>query len=243
MGDLEDTMRPCRKRCLHSAPASRHQPCAHPHCGHLWPLCPRSGPRVNLSWGWPGGQGRGPNCPERAVSLGIPAEIWERCRLPLSGLPVPPPTQCWAPGPSDGMPPCSSPSPPRLQGKPEPPSNETQAGLAERLGFLLTPSSHRQPHIHQGHLGDADDSAVLQAHSPSSCDPRAGAFSYLTDHCGPWSLGHPGQGGRGAALRLEGATAAASLHPRYSPPTPHPQQTPPAQGHSWLGSGRPVQCY
>lgn len=180
-----------------------------------------------------------------------PKELYPWVSLPRSGSVA----GCHCPASPSRTPPVLGPRPirwdasllftvtPRLQGKPEPPSNETQAGLAERLGFLLTPSSHRQPHIHQGHLRDTDDSAVLQAHSPSSCDPRAGAFSYLTNHCGPWSLGHLGQGGRGAALRLEGATAAASLHPRYSPPTPHPQQTPPAWGHSWLGSGRPVQCY
>ena len=161
--------------------------------------------------------------PERAVSLGIPAEIWEPCRLPLSGLPAPPPAPRWAPGPPDGMPPCSPPpSPPRPQGKPEPPSNETQASLTERPGFLLTPSSHRQPRVHQGHLGDADNSAVLQAHSPSSCDPRAGAFSCLTDRWGPWPLGRPGQGQGGGSQAGRGHSSSIPSPPLPASPATHP---------------------
>lgn len=221
----------CRKRCLHSAPASRHQPRARPHHRHLWPLRPRSGPRVSLPWGWPGGQGCGPNHPRKSYVPGYP-------RRDLGGLPAasvrpPTPAQHWAPGPPDGMPACSPPtSPPRLQGTPEPPSNETQAGLTERPGFLLTPSSHCQPHVHQGHSGDADDSSVLRARSPSKCYARAGAFSCLTDRCRPWPLGRPGQGPGG---RVSGWTGPQWRHP-FTPPYRIPPHAPPPADASRSGT-------
>lgn len=176
--------------------------------------------------------------PKRAVSLGIPAGIWERCRLPLSGLPVRTPSA----GPQAHQMGClsalhrhphvfkESPGLPVMRLRP------AHAGA----GLPLTPSSHRQPHIHQGHLRDTDDSAVLQTHSPSSCDPRLG-LQLLANHCGRGPLGHLGRG-QGAALGLEGATRQHPLHPVVPPPTPTPSR------HSGLGTRlarlrRPVQCY
>lgn len=129
---------------------------------------------------------------------------------------------------------------------PEPPSNETQAVSQRGWASSLTPSSHRQPHPPGTLTGHRRHSAVLQAHSPSSCDPRAGAFSYLTNHCGLWSLGHLGRG-QGAA-QAGRATAAASLHPCYSPPNaPLPSrrsrlgtQLAPAQGRPFSVIKKPL---